>query len=112
MLSLLKILLIFGLVGAGSMHDWLVQAVLTAVFINAGLFAFNIMPIPPLDGSHLLLQGMAIKEETAAIIYKYGIYLLLGIILLESQLRITILPVRAAVEFITMNGFKLFGLIP
>lgn len=43
-------------VGTGATHDnLLLQFFLTLIFINIGLGIFNLLPIPPLDGSKLLI---------------------------------------------------------
>jgi len=34
---------------------WLMRLVISGIVINLGLAAFNLIPIPPLDGSRLLL---------------------------------------------------------
>jgi Zn-dependent protease len=50
------------------------------IWINAGLIAFNLLPIPPLDGSHvmthLLPRPLAIRYVRFG---RYGIALLLGV---------------------------------
>lgn len=62
-------------------------------FINLGLFVFNMLPLPPLDGSHIVLQWIQLKPETEAAIMKYGMLGLFGIFILESQTKIDILPI-------------------
>lgn len=46
------------------------------VFINIQLAVFNLMPIPPLDGSHILFAFLPISERTKIILSNYGFYLL------------------------------------
>ena len=51
---------LFGLVagltynGGGQMPDWLVSAGGTFILINVFLALFNLLPVPPFDGSHIL----------------------------------------------------------
>ncbi|MDR1282188.1 MAG: site-2 protease family protein [Opitutaceae bacterium] len=46
-------------------------AVLT-MLINASLMAFNLLPIPPLDGSKFLMYWFGMKEETYATFARWG----------------------------------------
>lgn len=74
------------------------------IYINWGLFIFNLIPVPPLDGSHLLLTFF--KKYTALYngLYKYGSYIFLGIIILSLVSTINLLPVWPLVQFLG-NGF-------
>src|SRR5665647_1503563 len=46
-----------------------------AIFINWGLFIFNLIPLPPLDGSHLLFYQLRRFPRVYDTIYKYGSFL-------------------------------------
>lgn len=63
------------------------------VLINAGMFVFNLLPIPPLDGSRvvysLLPHRMAIQYGK---IEPYGMFIVLGLLVLQTQ---NILPLLA-----------------
>ncbi len=62
-----------------------------AVLINLGLFVFNLLPIPPLDGSKVLAYFIPVRFERQLEQYmQYGPILLISIILLE---RITHIPI-------------------
>ena len=41
-----------------------VYIIFRAAMINLGLFIFNLFPIPPLDGSHIVFSGLNLKYET------------------------------------------------
>ena len=41
---------------------WGLQALNAGIFVNLGLFVFNLIPIPPLDGSHVALQALNIRN--------------------------------------------------
>ncbi|MEI6875801.1 MAG: site-2 protease family protein [Spirochaetota bacterium] len=87
-----------------------VKFVLYLLYINLGLFVFNMIPIPPLDGSHLIFSALRLKPETEAKIYRYGLYGLFGIILLGNFTRIDILPIGKLVGWISRWMFSLVGL--
>ena len=50
------------------------------VTLNAVLFLFNLIPIPPLDGSHLLKNAIRMREETFLKFSKYGFLLLIVVV--------------------------------
>ncbi len=77
----------------GSTTHVLISILMYFGFINLGLFVFNMLPLPPLDGSHIVLQWIQLKPETEAMIMKYGMLGLFGIFILESQTKIDILPI-------------------
>ncbi len=68
--------------------------------INLGLFVFNMIPIPPLDGSHVLFSTINLSSEMESRIYKYGSLALLVIIIMENNLELDILPIGKFINFI------------
>jgi Zn-dependent protease len=70
------------LLNLGLFPDTLVELVYTFIYINIGIFVFNMIPIPPLDGSRLLyafapepIQGIMERIE------QFGIFIVLGLFL-------------------------------
>jgi Zn-dependent protease len=61
------------------------------VVVNIFLAFFNLIPIPPLDGSKLLYAILPIKEETKMILEQYGFFFLLIFIFLFSNILGTVL---------------------
>ncbi|MCG2759812.1 MAG: site-2 protease family protein [Candidatus Delongbacteria bacterium] len=63
-----------------------------SVMINSVLMVFNLLPIPPLDGSKILMgfltDDQAYKYESMS---RYGMYILIGILLLGSILNFSII---------------------
>lgn len=49
-------------------------------FINILLLIFNMLPIPPLDGSKLLFTILPISEQTKATLEQYGFVILLAFV--------------------------------
>ena len=75
-----------------------------AIYINWGLFIFNLIPVPPLDGSHLLLAYFKKYPALYSALYKYGSYIFLGVIVLSVVSSINLLPIWPLVQFLG-NGF-------
>ena len=70
-----------------------IDVIFRAATINLGLMIFNLLPIPPLDGSHIVFSGLNLRPETEAAIMKIGAPLLLIIILIQNRTNINILPI-------------------
>jgi len=73
--------------------DAIFMVVFRAALINIGLFVFNLLPIPPLDGSHIAFSGLNLPMETQYQIMKIGMPLLFGILIIQNFANITILPI-------------------
>jgi Zn-dependent protease len=71
------------------------------VWLNVLLMIFNFVPIPPLDGAHVLFDFLdpRTSRDLQATLNQYGLLLLVGVILLGSQV---IFPIaRPIVSFLT-----------
>ena len=75
-----------------------------AASVNLGLFVFNILPLPPLDGSHILFSGMRLEAQTESRMLKFGALALILVIIVESNTGVNILPIGAFVDMV----FELF----
>ena len=53
------------------------------VYLNCILFVFNLIPIPPLDGSHFLKHAIRMKDETYRNLARYGFLILIVLINLD-----------------------------
>ena len=79
------------------------------IFINWGLFIFNLIPIPPLDGSHILFYPLRRYPELYNALYKYGSLLLFALLLVTMITRVNLLPIGAVIEFFTKGFLSLVG---
>ena len=62
-----------------------------AVMINLVLAIFNMLPIPPLDGSKILFGVLPTKYEESYLRFEqYGPMILIGLVIMSSFLRIPI----------------------
>lgn len=69
----------------------LAQLVGTFIFLNVVLAVFNMIPLPPLDGSHLMRHAVGMSEETYHNIARWSFLVLI--------IAINLPPVRAALNF-------------
>jgi Zn-dependent protease len=76
------------------------QIIQRALIINLGLFVFNLIPVPPLDGSHIAFSGLNLQSETEYKIMKLGAPLLFIIIIIQNRAGVTILPIGRIVNAI------------
>jgi len=97
--------------GSRESFQTVISVFLAFIAINVSLGLFNLLPIPPLDGSHVVGNLLAAKSSAGAGVYfRYGSYALLALILLERILRVDILPVGRAVNWMVLLLLRLAGL--
>lgn len=87
---------------AGSLPSIFFGLLLFVVFWNVVLGCFNLLPIPPLDGSKILFTFFPVSERTQMQLEQYGFFALIFIIFLFPA------PISAFMTFF-LNLF--FGLI-
>lgn len=74
--------------------------------INLGLFIFNMLPIPPLDGSHVFLSGLNLSSTVERKITQYGTLALFAIITLENIIDIDLLPIGTFTHWVVSLVFR------
>lgn len=90
----------------------IVNFLVVSGIINVGLFVFNLIPIPPLDGSHLYLP--LLKDRYPVLtqqVYKYGAMILLAIILVENFLHVNVLHLSQMIRYIASFCLQLFHFV-
>ena len=80
-----------------------------SIYINWGLFIFNLIPLPPLDGSHLLFFPLRRYPELYNASYKYGSLLLFGLLIATAVTKINFLPIMQAIRFFADGFLSLLG---
>lgn len=98
---------------SGSSTQQAAFSILTqAAVINVSLALFNMLPIPPLDGSHLITTWLVKVNPTAAAAwFRYGSWALLGLILVERILNVNILPIGRLTVAIVTAFYRLLGIL-
>ncbi len=103
----LVLLIIFGLLARFSpTNSALPMLFVTIAATNSILMLFNIIPIPPLDGSKILYIFLENKPEVILWLEKYGMYILLALIILGGGILTNLVfnPAMQLVQFVTGYG--------
>jgi Zn-dependent protease len=88
----------------GSFMQTTVEILYYAIFINWGLFIFNLIPLPPLDGSHLLFYPLRKYPAIYNGFYKYGSLALFLLLIATAVTKVSFLPIMEAIRFFA-DGF-------
>jgi Zn-dependent protease len=95
----------------GTLYRETLNVGIAGLYINIGLFIFNLIPLPPLDGSHLITSVFSTRSMASAQkFFKYGAYSFLAIIILERVLHVNLLPINVLVDVIAQGLFNLLNL--
>jgi Zn-dependent protease len=79
--------------------------------INVSLALFNMIPIPPLDGSHLVTPFLGgVNTTLAAAYFRYGSLALLAVIVLQNVTRVEILPIGRLTGAMVLWMFRVAGI--
>ncbi len=109
-LSVIFVMFFSGVSGySNSVTIFISEMFLYGIYINWGLFIFNLIPLPPLDGSHLLLNQLRRFPVFYDNLYKYGSYLFLALILATVITKINFLPIWPAIRFLGEGFLSLLG---
>lgn len=85
------------------------EVFLYAIYINWGLFIFNLIPLPPLDGSHVAFHYFKKYPEFYNGLYKYGSYVLFGLLIVTMVTKINLLPIWPAIQFLGEGFLSIIG---
>jgi Zn-dependent protease len=88
----------------------IVNSIMMWGIINLGLFIFNLIPLPPLDGSHLYLTFLKeIHPKLMMNIYTYGTVVLFAIIIAETQFKLNILHLSELINYFSSSVIQLLS---
>ncbi|HEX2920578.1 MAG TPA: site-2 protease family protein [Bacteroidales bacterium] len=94
---------------ADNIFQLLMELLYYAILINWGLFIFNLIPLPPLDGSHIFFYPLRRYPDLYNAFYKYGSFLLLGLLLATFFTEINLLPITRVISFFADGILSIFG---
>ncbi len=89
---------------------WLNMLIMGA-FMNLGLFVFNLIPLPPLDGSHFYMPFL--HERNQKLFYflqRYGFGVIFILILLDNNMGTNLIPIFPVVQKLATVMMGLLGL--
>ena len=88
----------------------IVNTIMMWGIINLGLFIFNLIPLPPLDGSHLYLTFLKeIHPKLMMNIYTYGTVVLFAIIIAETQFKLNILHLSELINYFSSSVIQILS---
>jgi len=87
-------ILIFFVAGTDSVVlQTVAQLLYVFMYINFALFVFNLIPIPPLDGSHVVFRSLKLSREFEIKATQYGGTALFVILIADSYTDLHLLPI-------------------
>ncbi len=90
----------FIMVGAGMEEEYFFRVSEAGIWVNVILFAFNMFPLPPLDGGRILTSLLPVSLAIRfARIERYGFFIVLALMVL-NLLKYWMLPVMAVTNML------------
>jgi len=105
-----RVLFVFEFFNSTSFGLGTINLIVVWGVINISLFIFNLIPLPPLDGSHLYLTFLKDTNPRLMMnLYKYGTLALLILIIAENSLHVNILHLSVMINTISSFFIGLMG---
>lgn len=80
--------------------DFIINIIQYVMIINILLFVFNMIPIPPLDGSRIITALFKGKGNFIQNYNRYGVFVLLALLLMNRFFNVEILPISRMMGYI------------
>jgi Zn-dependent proteases len=93
----------------GKVSAFIYESFRYAIYINWGLFIFNLIPIPPLDGSHFLLSYFKKFPALYNGLYRYGSFLLFALIIGSTITTFNFFPIWPVIRFLGDGFLSIIG---
>ncbi len=89
--------LIYLLSGMGSEERFFVEMAQAGVLVNLVMFAFNLFPLPPLDGGRIVVGLLPMRLAIAfSHIERYGFFIVMGLVLMGAVNTFWMRPIMQA----------------
>lgn len=98
-MALLWGVLFYLLVGVGIDERFFLSMCKAGISVNLVMFAFNLFPLPPLDGGRILVGLLPYRQaELVSRIEPWGFFVVMGLIIMGVVDKVWMRPVMAATE--------------
>ena len=88
--------LLYALVGTGMTEPFFVKMCQGGMLVNVVMFAFNLFPLPPLDGGRILVGLLPHKQaDLVSRIEPYGFFIVMALVLAGIVSKLWLQPVMA-----------------
>jgi Zn-dependent protease len=107
---ILKVVILVVPFNSVDVFESVVSVFISFLAINIALAVFNLLPIPPLDGSHLISNLLSLRNHSiSASYFRYGSIALMVVILLDRITQVDLLPVGRVVRFFVFGLLRSFS---
>ncbi len=86
----------YGLIALGVEERYFIEVCKAGVKVNAVMFAFNLFPLPPLDGGRILVGLLPWKQAVwLSRVEPYGFYIVMALVLLKVVDTLWMMPIMS-----------------
>jgi len=104
-IALALVAMLVGRIALAAEMNLIVEATMMMTFISMFLFFFNLLPIPPLDGSRVMRHVIGMGEEAYANLARYGFFILIVAIQIPAVREGLGMATRLSVAFLRLLFF-------